>query len=490
MSLPAEFGLLTVVLCGLYVALLLALGIAARRALRERTLSDFFLADRSIGFLVLLFTLFATQYSGNSLAAFPGQTHREGASYYMVVTFMVAIVTGYLLFAPRLFRIARRELFVTPTDFLAHRFGNPALDYLSAVVFAVTLVNYLLAQLMALGHAFSGLTGGAVPYATAVVGGAVVIVAYEILGGLRAVAWTDAVQGVLLAGGFLVILVLLIGEVGTPGEVLARVGEVAPEKVAPPSPLVCAVWASTFFLLLLAAPLYPHAIQRVYAARGPAELRRAFAVMAWLPHLTLTAVVFVGLAGIALFPRLEGVEADEITFRVLGFLVEQHAFAWLPVLVVMMAVVAAIMSTADSALLSLSSIFARDFVGRLRGLGREEAEGLYRLAPVLSVGTMAVVVLLAVQPLITLWGLLILKFEILIQMSPAFVLGTLHDRDHPRAFRGGEILAGLVAGLALAVGLNLAGHATVAGVHAGVLGVAVNYLLVVAGRGVRLARRA
>ena len=91
-----------------YVLLLLALGIAGRRAMRERTLSDFYLAGRNIGFFVLILTLFATQYSGNSMSGFPGQTYRRGLSYMMSVTFMIGIVAGYTLFAPRLFSIARR----------------------------------------------------------------------------------------------------------------------------------------------------------------------------------------------------------------------------------------------------------------------------------------------------------------------------------------------------------------------------------------------
>ncbi|MEZ5332295.1 MAG: hypothetical protein R2991_09650 [Thermoanaerobaculia bacterium] len=69
-----------------------------RRRRSSKTLSDPYSPTARSGRGVLLLTLFATQYSGNSLSGFPGQTYREGLAYVMAVTFfMVAIVGGYLL---------------------------------------------------------------------------------------------------------------------------------------------------------------------------------------------------------------------------------------------------------------------------------------------------------------------------------------------------------------------------------------------------------
>lgn len=175
---------------GIYVLMLIVIGLVSRRARRESSLSDFYLAGRSIGLVVLLLTLFATQYSGNSLSGFPGQTYREGLAYYMSVTFMVAIVSGYLLFAPRLFKLSRVHSFVTPGDFLRYRYRSPIIHRLSTVIFVLVLMNFLLAQLIAMGHAFAGLTDGRIPYGVGVVGGAIVILVYELMGGMRAVAWS------------------------------------------------------------------------------------------------------------------------------------------------------------------------------------------------------------------------------------------------------------------------------------------------------------
>ncbi|MEM1203128.1 MAG: sodium:solute symporter family protein [Acidobacteriota bacterium] len=471
---------------GLYVVLLLTLGLLGRRAQPARTLSEHFLAGRSLGFLVLLLTLFATQYSGNSLSGFPGKTYRSGLSYIMSVTFMIGIVSGYLLFVPQLFREARRGRYLTPTDYLTDRFRSPFLSYTSAVIFAVTLCNFLLAQLMALGHAVAGLTDGRVPYAAGVLGGMVVIFVYEWLGGLRAVAWTDALQGLILMVGLALVVGLLMLEVGTPAAVVAQILEVAPEKAANPSLQICLTWLSSFLLLGLGAPLYPQAIQRIYAARRLVELRKALMVMAVMPLFAITTVVFVGAVGIALFPNLDGVGSDQVTFRVLAYLVDVRPAAALPVLLVMMAVLAAIMSTADSALLSLSSILTKDFAARILGYEGSQAERLTRLAPIFSLAVLAGLGSLALQPRFTLWRLLEIKFEVLIQLSPAFVLGTLHHRGDRRAFAARDMTLGLVAGLVVALSAYAAGIRSLGGIHPGVLGVMVNYAAVLASRGLRL----
>ena len=479
---------LVAIACGLYVLLLLALGLAGRRSMRRKSLAEFFLAGRSIGFLVLLLTLFATQYSGNSLSAFPGKTYRSGLSYIMSVSFMVGIVSGYLLFAPKLFSRARERRYLTPTDFLADRFGSPTLNYLSATIFSAALLNFLLAQLMAMGHSLAGLTSGAIPYVVAVVGGAAVILIYELLGGMRAVAWTDALQGVVLITGLLVIVALINIELGSPATIVAAAAANAPEKIANPGWRTCITWVSTFLLLGLGAPLYPQAVQRIYAARRLGELRRALAAMAFIPLFAITTVVFIGVVGIALFEDLGAVGSDQVTFRVLAHLVEIQPLAAVPVLVVMMAVVAAIMSTADSALLSLVSIFTKDFAARIAGLDDRDAERLTRWTPLLSFVILSILCLVASTPRLTLWRLLEIKFEILIQLSPAFVLGTLPAREDRVGFDATDILRGIALGLGLALGLYAAGIKSLYGLHPGSLGVAVNYGTVVLSRHLRASR--
>ena len=146
---------------GLYLVVLVSVGYATRRRGAQTGLGDFYLAGRNLGGFVLLLTLYATQYSGNTLLGYPGEAFRLGYAWVMSVGFMMAIIVVYLLFAPRLQRLARRHAFVTPGDWITHRFRSPSLTLLANVLLVLAISNYLLAQLMAMGHVTEGLSGGA-----------------------------------------------------------------------------------------------------------------------------------------------------------------------------------------------------------------------------------------------------------------------------------------------------------------------------------------
>src|SRR5690606_35214087 len=133
--------------------------------------------------------------------------------------------------------------------------------------------------LMAMGRAVEGLNegmaGGLSVYIAGVVLLALVILIYETLGGMRAVAWTDAFQGLLLMIGFGILLVLVFRQFGSLGEATrilldspARRG-----KILPPGRERLCEWLSYILIVGMGGALYPQAIQRLYAARSAVTLR-------------------------------------------------------------------------------------------------------------------------------------------------------------------------------------------------------------------------
>ncbi|NIO39284.1 MAG: hypothetical protein GTO41_03210, partial [Burkholderiales bacterium] len=136
-----------------YLSSLIVIGAWSYRARKENTMRDFYLAGTGIGFVVLVLTLYATQYSGNTLFAFSGRTFRIGLSWILCLHFMTAIVVCYLLIAPKLYPLARRKGFITPGDFVQFRFGNRVLTTLVSVLMIIAIGNFLVAQLMAMGRA-------------------------------------------------------------------------------------------------------------------------------------------------------------------------------------------------------------------------------------------------------------------------------------------------------------------------------------------------
>ena len=451
---------------GLYLAVLIAVGYATRRRGGHAGLGDFYLAGRDLGGFVLLLTLYATQYSGNTLLGYPGEAFRLGYAWVMSVGFMMAIIVVYLTFAPRLQIVARRHAFVTPGDWITFRFGSPALTLAANVLLVAAIANYLLAQLIAMGHVTEGLSGGDVPYWAGVVLLTLVVGVYETVGGMRAVAWTDCVQGIMLLAGLSGLLLAVAPTPAHLAEMTAAIAAAAPEKAAVPPWSVARTWFSTIVLIGFSGAVYPHAIQRIYAARDAATLKRALSVMVFLPLVTTGVMFLVGVLAIGELPA--GSEPDQVMPLLLTAWSARSLALYCLSVVVITAVVAAIMSTADSVLLSLSSILAKDVLGQTLLRGASEAR-LTRVGKQLSWAVVAVLVVLALAPRTTLWGLTEIKMEILAQVAPLFVLGVTWRRLTTPAAVGG-----LAAGCASYAGLLLAGRPEVWNVHAGVVALGVN----------------
>jgi SSS family solute:Na+ symporter/sodium/pantothenate symporter len=482
---PAELAFI-----GIYLSSLIGIGWLGMRARRENSLRDFYLAGPGIGFVVLLLTLYATQYSGNTLIGFTGKAYRVGYPWIVSVHFMTAIVVFYLLLAPRLYPLAKKHGFITPTDFLRHRFQSPALSLLGTVVMVVAITNFLLAQLMAMGSALEGLVGAepATTYTVGVIGLALIIVIYETLGGFRAVAWTDTIQGFVLFIGFFILLAMVFREFGSleqatqilmqrerlegAGTELATVG---PSKTLAPTGNAVREWISYILLVGIGGAMYPQAIQRIYASRTAKSLRRSLIIMAFIPLATALIAVMVGIIGLAYIPGLEE-RSDTILTVVCRYIQETSTFGRWLVVILFAGILAAIMSTADSVLLSISSMITKDVYGQHIRPRATEAE-------MIRVGKACSWVLIVIVTTLAIWlrgfdlvKLLVLKFDFLIQLSPAFFLG-LH---WPR-LRAMPTLVGTVVGLTIALTLALMGWGKVAGFHAGLYGLAANLVIAIVG---------
>ena len=163
--------------------------------------------------------------------------------------------------------------------------------------------------------------------------------------------------------------------------------------------------------------------------------------------LTTTLIALVcGITGAVVLPGLEGASADQLLPRLCAVIMGQSAFGYWLVVLVFAAALAALMSTADSALLSISSIFTRNVYQAHVRPGSSQAE-LTRVGKLCSWIVVAVLVVAAIGTEKTLIRLLELKFEVLIQIAPCFFLGLYWPRLGAAA-----VLAGMIAGLAVRTG--------------------------------------
>ncbi len=450
----------------IYLLILITVGYLTKQHHERNGLGDFYLAGRNLSGFVLLLTLYATQYSGNTLLGYPGEAFQLGFAWVMSVGFMMAIIVVYLLFAPGLQRAARRHEFITPGDWIAHRFNSPLLTLLANLLLIAAISNYLLAQLMAMGHVAEGLSGGTIPYWVGVVLLTLVVIIYETVGGMRAVAWTDCLQGLMLLCGLTGLLVVVAPTPSHLAELTSQIMVTHPEKVAVPSWEVSRNWFSTILLIGISGAVYPHAIQRIYAARDGRTLKQAFSVMVFLPLVTTGIIFMVGILAIG-ESSITG-DPDQVMPTLLTEWASRSGLLYALSVVVITAIVAAIMSTADSVLLSLSSILAKDIVGTTLLKGASE-ERLTKVGKSLSWAIISVLLVIALSPRVTLWGLTEIKMEILAQVSPLFILGVVWPRLSTTA-----ALVGMLAGSSTYVALLMFDRPEVWNIHAGVLALAVN----------------
>ncbi|MED5261057.1 MAG: sodium:solute symporter family protein [Myxococcota bacterium] len=471
---PLDFGTVGIVAVGLYLVALVVVAEIARRSRKDLSPGDHFLAGRELGTLVLFLTLYATAYSGNSLLGYPGRAYRSGFSFIMATGFMMAIVVVFHALVPKLRPAAMAGNYITPGDWLRDRFrgqrGARGLRLWVAGLMSVAMVNFLLAQLKAMGAVTSRVSGEAIPYWVGVVGLAALILFYETRGGMRAVSWTDAAQGILMVLGLAALFAWILDEGGGLAGITQAVAAVRPEAVAVPDAETRANWFSTIVLLGLASVVYPQAIQRIYAARDGRTLRRSMALMTFMPLVTTLVVTLIGIAAIGQVELLPGVESDEVLPEMLVRWGESGTVETVLGVTVFVAALAAIMSTADSCLLSLGSLLACDVLG-----GAASAEKTTRWGKIAAAVFLVAMIPLALSEEITLWRLIELKLELLIQCVPAFLLAL-----HWSGLTARGALAGILIGLAWGVGLTLAGVPRIYGIHVGVIGLVWNVATAIA----------
>jgi SSS family solute:Na+ symporter/sodium/pantothenate symporter len=338
------------------------------------------------------------------------------------------------------------------------------------------LANYLLEQLVAMGQGVAGLTGEAIPYQVGVVGFVAVMVTYSWVGGMRAVAFTDVMQGVALLVGVLALtlggLSLIGWDLGAATRQLLRD---RPALAAVPPTEVSVRWLSLVLIVALGASVYPHAVQRIYAARSEKTLKTALGRMALMPPLTAGLVFLVGIVGVVLFPGLDAAESEQLVGMIASRVAGLGSLWFAAMLLLFGGVVAAIVSTADSALLSLSSLISHDLYARYARGGADE-ERQVRVGKLWSLVIVGALLVVAWNPPATLYGIFVLKLELLVQLAPVFFVGIYWSR-----LTALPVLLGMIAGSGIAGGVTLFDLEPPFGIHCGLVGLGVNLLICVGG---------
>jgi SSS family solute:Na+ symporter len=345
-----------------YALAVLGVGFWASR--RSDTSEDYFLAGRSLPWFVVGVSLFATNISGSTLVGLVGGAYQMGLAVYNYEwTAVVALVALVVLFLP----VYRRLEITTAPEFLERRFDARTRRYFSALALVGNVVIDIAGTLYA-GALFVNAVLPGLALETCVALLAVLAGTYAIAGGLRAAVYTDLLQGGLLVFGAGYVTVAAYGEVGGWEAVVAATAPDMRRLILPAGNEVLP-WPGLVTGLMLLGVYYwcvsQVMVQRALSARSLRQARYGALLAGALKLPVLVLMVMPGLFALVLYPNLG---TPDLVFPTL-------TLELLPVGargLILVAFVAAVMSSVDSVLNSASSLVTMDFYAAFRPRASEQ----------------------------------------------------------------------------------------------------------------------
>ncbi len=425
-----------------YFIAVLALGLLARSRLKDSP-SQYFLAGRGLSTFVLIGTMAATNFSAFTVFGASGAGYRDGLAFFPIMAFGTGFMAlTFWLLGRRIWELGRKHQLITPAELVGAIYHNRALSALFALVMVVFTIPYIALQPLAGGKVLGQLFN--IPPWTGAVLVTLIILAYTLRGGLKAVAWTDVLQGLIMLVLMIVALGMVTSHYGGWLESFDRLRASQPALFSRPGPRGVygpGVWFGFLLLWFFCDPMFPQLFQRFYSARRQKSLAKTMLFYPLVCTVVFALPISLGMLGHFDFAHLTGRAADNIVPLLMG-----KVGGDLMGTLVLAAGLAALMSTMDSQLLTLSSIFSRDLVPLVTG-GRPAGA----LASRVFVAALALAgLLVAIFSDATILSLGLTAFTGLAALFPTVFFGLYLKNPRPAA-----AIASIVVGESLAVAYHL-----------------------------------
>ncbi|GGC98695.1 sodium/pantothenate symporter [Pontibacillus salipaludis] len=341
----------------LFLILIFFFGLWSSRQLHasQNFLEDYFLGGRQLGGFILAMTMTATYGSASSFVGGPGVAYTQGLGWVLLA--MSQVATGYfvLMILGKKFAImARKYNAVTLIDFLKGRYNSKWVVITSALSIIIFLFSAMAAQWVGGARLIESITG--LSYTSALFLFALSVLVYVIIGGFRAVALTDTVQGIVMFFGTLILLVATIIAGGGVSSIVADLSAENPNLLTPyganldltPS------YVSSFWILVGVGVVgLPQVTVRAMSYKSSKAMHRALIIGTIVVGFIM---LNMHLIGVFARPILPGIEVGD---KVMPLIAQEVLPPWLAG-IVLAAPMAAIMSTVDSLLLLVSSAILKD----------------------------------------------------------------------------------------------------------------------------------
>ena len=435
-----------------YLVAMMAIGYYAYK--RTANSADYFLGGRSLGPWPAAISAGASDMSGWLLLGLPGFAYAAGfQSFWLAGGLLLGTWANWMFCAKRL-RTYTLEVdnAITIPEYLSRRFEDKSklLQIISALMILLFFLFYTSSGLVAGGKLFETVFG--LDYQIAVVLGTLCIVSYTMFGGFLAVSWTDLVQGLMMAAALMIVPIVAMeggfGQLETDlhnlnPELLSLWHNMDGEPLSVIAIVSLAAWGLGYFG-------QPHILARFNATRSNKDITTARRIAVIWSFLSMAGALMVGLVGLLYVQNNMGGElADaETIFMVLVNAVFHPIVAG----ILLAAILAAIMSTADSQLLVSSSALAEDFYKQM--FPDTSARSLVNIGRFAVVALSLVALMLAMNPDSTVLGLVSYAWA---GFGAAFGPTLLFSLYWRNMNRNGALAGVLVGGITVVIWKQLTG---------------------------------
>jgi sodium/proline symporter len=371
-----------IIVLSIYVAILFFIGWIASK--RVKTMSDYYVGGKNLGFWAVAFSARATGESGWLLIGLTGMGAMSGLSaYWVVVGEVLGVAVSWWLMAKKFKRKSDEYQSITVPDYLQSHFKSSTntLRIIAASVLAIFVVIYVSAQIDATGVAFESMLGGRqhlignlytnITYHWGAIIGFLIVLVYIFVGGFVAVVWSDFFQGVLMFFGLILLPVVIWFQMDHGQGIIDGLNSIDPALTSiwggHPD-----VWMNIFAMLGFAMIGLgflgsPQVYVRFMSIKKESEIDKGKWVAVIFTLLTDAAAVTIGILA-----RIFFTEQGDDPVSILGVggkeVLDMVTTSFLPdflIAVYVAIVLSAIMSTIDSLLVLASSAITRDFYQKI-----------------------------------------------------------------------------------------------------------------------------
>ncbi|MGE8206400.1 sodium/pantothenate symporter [Heyndrickxia sp. NPDC080065] len=341
----------------LFLILFFIVGLWASRYTHSSNsfIQEYFLGSRQMGGFILAMTMVATYGSGSSFIGGPGAAYNYGLAW--VLLSMTQVVTGYfvlMVLGKKFAIIARKYNAITLIDFLKERYQSHWVTIIAAISIIIFLFSSMIAQWVGGARLMESILG--VSYTTALFIFAVSVLIYVIIGGFRAVAITDTIQGIVMLGGTLILLIATIVAGGGMENIMNELKHQNPYLLSPygADRSLTPIYISSFWILVGVGVVgLPQIAVRAMSYKNAKAMHQAILIGTIVIGVIMFGMHLIGVFAHAIVPGIENVDTvmPIITMKVLP--------PWAAG-IVLAAPMAAIMSTVNSVLILVSSAVVKD----------------------------------------------------------------------------------------------------------------------------------